>query len=160
MNRGEMRENTRLLLGETVQDVYKDSEIDAQLNYGQLKVASDLLFNITYENTPTVTGQQRYGLPNDFLALVDIQLNVGGELVSGDIVGGQMYALIPLSYDRFQAGNVTASTGRPTNYRVEFGATSMSNPSPGDIWLKPIPDSDDYIVRLVHRQKPDRKSVV
>lgn len=156
MKRSEMRAQIRILLGETQQDGYADSEINTQINVSCLLIARDILSlqtfrdvtttayndpNLTDPEDPRVTG--RYALPDDFLSMIDSQL----------LYGGVWYTLEPLTYDDFQARANRVQGGRPMYYRLEFGAVSLDTPKAGDQWLWPYPDGA-YPLRRVYFQKP------
>jgi len=153
MDRGQIRAQARILLGETKEDFYKDSEINTQINYAALKVASETLANLTFGDALTVAGTQRYPLPSDMLALKDVQI-IDGTVVNGvPQSGANTWPLVINSYDKFQAKNTTVYPGRPTVYRVEFGSVGLSSVATGDIWLLPIPNGA-YTLRVVYYQKP------
>jgi hypothetical protein len=151
-----MRTQTRILLGETSEDGYRDTEINTALNNAALKVATDLLCLQTHHDQTTVAYTEptldpddgrttgRYPLPTDFLALRDVQIQYGGI----------WYQLVRVGYDEFQARARTSTGGLAKIYRLETGATALGAGTPGDLWLYPYPDSDDYLLRIVHYQKP------
>lgn len=156
MNYSEMKDQVRLLLGETDEDnsYYTNAEINTQLNLSNLRVASDIPCLFTYSEVTTTADQQRYGLPSDFLQIKDLQMFIG------DNTATRRKKLALLKYDEFErigAGNVTMS-GEPSYYRVEFGAVSTTAGSPpGDVWLYPVPDNnggDNYCLRIAYYQKP------
>jgi len=159
MNRLEMRETMRVLLGETIEDFYKDIECNKYLSVGQLKVASTLLCLQTHKNVETVAfndplldaddsrREGRYGLPDDFLSLKDVQIKDGAD----------WYPLTRWNYDDYKMYARNASGGRPTAYKPEFGSTSQGNPAPGDLWFWPYPDRsspDQYVYQVSFFQKP------
>jgi len=156
MNRGEQRTQVRILLGETVGDGYLDAEINTALNTSNLILARDLLCLMTYReietvayNDPLLTDPDdirktgRYGLPDDFLSMVDVQV----------MDGGTWHILKNLRYDEFQERARTVQGGRPIYYRLEFGAVRLDSPKAGDLWLYPYPDAV-YTLRRVYMQKP------
>ena len=151
MNFGEMRTQVRLLLGETdsSNSYYTDTEIDAQINLSNLRVASEVPVLFTYKEEISVGDQVSYGLPTDCMQVKDLQVYTTGTT--------RRWSLVKKDYDDWEyivAGNFSM-TGEPHYYKVEFGATSTTAGSPpGDVWLYPIPPGTTYTIRIVYYQKP------
>lgn len=146
----------RLFLGETIEDFYKDSECNTVLNSSQLKVASLLICNRTHTNISLIAyndpllvdpedsrKQGRYPLPLDFLSLKDVQI----------LDGTDWYPLQHWDYDEYKRYARSISGGRPTSYKVEFGAVVPETPVAGDLWFYPYPDKP-YTAQVAYYQKP------
>lgn len=157
MNRGEMRTETRVLLGETQQDGYLDTEIDTHLNIGQTKVAE--IAGVCFTNQKRVmraynagdldpadpATEGRYGLPQDFLKVVSIEI----------LQAGTWYPVEILNYQQFFAVSAQPAPGRPRYAKIEFGATTLDGAPPGDIWFHPWPEADNtYTYRISYIQVP------
>ena len=159
MNRGEMRETIRVLLGETSADGFRDDEINTQINLATMNVAmaskclttfSDIIM-IAYNNplldpgnedhVPIIDG--RYGLPDDLLAIQDVVI------LDGSV---KMY---PQKKDIHELERLyaTVTGGLPRFYGIGFGSTSQAAPTRGDIWFRPWPD-DAYMATIHYIQRP------
>lgn len=157
MNRGEMRDFVRIMIGETSQDGYLDTEINTILNISALKVATDLLNNLTFKDIAMEIGRERYALTSDFLSIKKVHLYdgavIGEDSTETDISNATDYPIKILGYDEYQMHARTVFPGRPRYCRVEIGATRQTVSAPGDLWFRPIPDKE-YVARCVHFQKP------
>ena len=154
MNRGRMKDMVRMLLAIDPVDAFViDAEINDMLNESQVHVATETLGLTTYKGLETQEGVERYSLPADFLALRDVQMWVS---VTDDT---DKRTLEKCGYDSYEEKTRRYTTpGIPKFFKIEFGATSVSAAIPGDIWLRPIPDSNggnNYRLRLAMYQKPD-----
>lgn len=161
MKRSEMRSTVRILIGETKQDFYRDTEINDCLYNGSIIIARDILANQTFGSIQTVAwndpllsptdsrNEGRYGLPNDFMSLGDAQL------LDGTVWYNEGQGFDRLSADKFRSVSRYVQGARPQYFKVERGSTSLSAGTPGDIWLWPYPDKV-YTLRLSYRQKPTK----
>lgn len=142
----EMFTFVRTILGDNNTTKYsEDDEIILFLNEAALLVASKTLSLQTFSEGPTAVGDDRYPLPQDYLSLKDVQI----------IDGDNRYQLVRLTYDDYETsyGQGTHS-GRPRHFKIELGATSTSPGSaPGDIWVKPTPDTTSYLLRISYFQR-------
>jgi hypothetical protein len=155
MTRGELRETTRLLLGETLADGFSDSEIDTQINTAQIRVAIDAKPNTTFTDLTLVNfdqvfpdpddsrAQGRYGMPDDLLAITDLEL----------IEAGVKTWPIKTDLKDLLRRYATDYGSKPRRYAIAFGATEQTAPTRGDIWFRPLPEKD-YTARVHYVQRP------
>ena len=156
MNRGEMRDTVRVLLGETAEDGYKDTEINTFINIAQNRVAIDtraletsttisvVNYDQTFVEPDDSRADGRYALPDDLLALQDMDLVDS----SGNKTWPEKKSLKDLI--RLYA---TTTGGTPTFYGTAYGSTDQAGPTRGDLWLRPWPDAT-YYATLYYIQKP------
>jgi len=155
-----MREEVRVLVGETQEDGTLDAEINRHINLGQCAVAENaaVLFTHVLESTvayndPTLDPidprrEGRYGLPQDFLKVRAIEV----------LDGNTWYPVQIYPYEKFRAHATQTNNGGKMLYaKIEFGATSLDGDPPGDIWFYPWPDRaapDGYVYRISYTQIP------
>lgn len=161
MTRGEMRAMVRIFLRETIEDSYKDTEINTQLPISQNRVAMETrclttrssLTMVAYNDpgldpndpndVPLIEG--RYGMPDDLLALEDIEIvDAGG------------YKTFPVKKPLRELVRIYSQDfgGRPCYYAASFGSTDQAGPTRGDIAFKPLPDGP-YTAIVHYVQRPD-----
>lgn len=147
-----MQALVRIALGETAasNSYYTDLEVQDMINDSLVQVATDVPSLLTFYDIPCVTSTQRYSLPREALQLKDVHLLINSTLKR---------QLLKLSLDEFE--NVSASNyvreGQPAFFKMELGATEVSGTAaglPGDLWLYPVPDSDEYTLRVYFYQRP------
>ncbi|MDH4038380.1 MAG: hypothetical protein OEV86_12960 [Candidatus Krumholzibacteria bacterium] len=161
MTRGEMRETVRVLLGETVEDGVKDTEINTQLDNACVNVAIATKCLTTFANMETIAFDDagldplddndipriegRYGLPDDLLAIQDVII------LDGSV------KTYPQKKDIHELERLyaTVTGGLPRFYGVGFGSTSQTAPTRGDIWFRPWPDAA-YDVTIHYIQRPSK----
>ncbi len=155
MDRTRIRAFTRMQLGETASanSTWNDTEIDDMINDAQRTVAMDIPeAMLTYRSVTTVSGTQSYQLAEDFMQLVDVEL---------DRSSTQRRTLREYSVRDFKdytAGNYS-TLGQPAIFKLEIGAVTKANATqiPGDIWLYPVPDDNggsNYTLRYRYYQTP------
>ena len=148
MDLSRMVETIRILLGEPDSDDshYTDTEIKNTINDVSVNVAAELEENITFCDYLTVDGTYRYALPADFLKFKMLKL----------IKDSNHYSLEYKNLIEFEdyAGTMQTREGTPRICKVELGRVSVSQVYPGDIWVFPVPDTDNWTLRLYYYQKP------
>jgi len=157
MNRKDMRDTVRVLLGETVEQGYKDTEINTMLNTAQLRVAIDtralttstditlVAYDGTFDDADDSRADGRYALPDDLLAMVDLELQDGPTKSWPSKV----------AIKELMRKYTTETGGKPYLYGVEFGATDQTAPTRGDIWFRPWPDKT-YTATIRYIQRPSK----
>jgi hypothetical protein len=152
----EMRAEVRLLIGETAQDGYLDTEIDRQINLGCQKVARECKLK-THVREDTVDARSlpstdsrsegRYALPSDFLQTVDREMRV--------LDADTWYPVTFVTAAEYNDLSWTQHWQRPIYAKIEFGSTETTSLAPGDIWFWPMPDAV-YTYELKYYQKPSK----
>lgn len=152
MNLGDMRTKVRRHLGQTsaTNSIYADSDVNDAINDALTEVAKETRCLLTSFDQTTSSGTERYGLNSDFLQLVAVELIVDSSLTE---------RLLGVSYEQFAAYAYQSrdSQGRPSIYRMEYGATEVTAATPGEIVLWQVPDNNggaDYTLREVYIQMP------
>jgi len=154
MNFSAMQNQVGVLLGDTSNTFYTETEIQNMINRVQPEIAAEAEALLTYYDYTTSDTVQQYSLPAEYLTVKHVELHV-------DTNRHEKLKLLDL--DQFHAVSYADAdrTGEPEYYKIEYGAVDTvlaGNPQrPGDIWLYPIPDDNgtaNYTLRVYFYQMP------
>lgn len=149
MNFGNMRANTRMILGEptATNSAWGDPEIDRVLNDVSVNISAEIEPLLTSATFSTVASQQDYSLPSNYLKAVKLEI----ELATNNWKQLEYFNIHEFSLQVYRS---PFTEGNPRIYKIEIGAVEVSNAIPGHIFLYPVPSSV-LTARFHYIKKPD-----